>query len=217
MNARTKALLRENNQIETQLSDVSQQILTDIVVYLRTAPISMLQQESVRRDITQMLLDGEARGETARVVIGEDYKAFCDSVIAEIPPLSAGTRTLCALRDLLPAALVLVLLRLLGHLAEYLTGQTVWPALTVTVGDVLGGVLLLAVASAAVTLICRTAFSTGKQTNRLLLGLLFVGLFAALCAGFFLKQPLFTVHFLTALVLPLALFVAYKLLDAKLS
>ena len=77
MNQRTKALLHENNQTEKQLSPAAQQILTDIVVYLRTAPISLYQQETVRRDITRMLLDGEARGAAAQEVIGNDYQAFC--------------------------------------------------------------------------------------------------------------------------------------------
>lgn len=216
MNQRTKALLHENNQTETQLSPAAQQVLTDIVVYLRTAPISMYRQETVRRDITRMLLDGEARGDDAKTVIGDDYQAFCDSVIAELPPLSGRARVLTALRDVLPAAVVLLVIWLVGRLAEYAAGIAAWPALTVTVGDVIGGVLLLAVASAAVTLICRTAFSTRKRVSALLFVLLFAGLFAALCAGFFLKQPLLTVHFWTALIVPLALFAVYKLLDAKL-
>lgn len=92
MNKRTKLLLRENNEAEKQLSAAAQQILTDIVVYLRTAPISLYRQESVRRDITQMLLDAEARGDDAQSVIGNDYQTFCDSVISEIPPLSASAR-----------------------------------------------------------------------------------------------------------------------------
>lgn len=217
MNKRTKALLQTNNQSEKQLSDDSQQILTDIVVYLRTAPISLYQQETVRRDITYMLLDGETRGDDAKTIIGNDYQAFCDSVIAELPPLSGFVRALSALRDVLPAAIVLLLIWLAGRLAEYAAGLAIWPALTVTIGDILGGVLLLTAASAAVTMICRTTFSTRKRANGLLFILLFVGLFAAICAGLFLKQPLLTVHFLTALIMPLVLFAAYKLLDAKLN
>lgn len=216
MNQRTKALLHENNQAETQLSPAAQQVLTDIVVYLRTAPISMYRQETVRRDITRMLLDGEARGDDAKAVIGDDYQAFCDSVIAELPPLSGRARVLTALRDVLPAAVMLLAIWLVGRLAEYAAGVAVWPALTVTVGDVIGGVLLLAVASAAVTMICRTAFSTRKRVSILLFVLLFAGLFAALCAGFFLKQPLLTVHFLLAPALALLLLAVYKLLDVKL-
>lgn len=98
MNQRTKSLLQENNQTEKQLSDASQQVLTDIVVYLRTAPISMYRQEIVRRDITRMLLDGEARGDNASSVIGNDYQAFCDSVIASAAAVRPHPRAGCAAR-----------------------------------------------------------------------------------------------------------------------
>lgn len=216
MNKRTKLLLRENNEAEKQLSAAAQQILTDVVVYLRPAPISLYRQESVRRDITQMLLDGEARGDDAQSVIGNDYQTFCDSVISEIPPLSASDRVLTALRDILPATVVLLVIWLIGRLSEYAVGIAAWPTLTVTVGDILGGVLLLTAASGGVTLICRTSFSPGTRTSKLLFIMLFLCLLAALCASFFLEQPLFTMHFLLALVLPLLLLFAHRLLDKKL-
>lgn len=216
MTRQTQLLQDENERSSDKLSRPTEQVFRQITQYIRTAPINGYQQECIRRDILQMLLDAEAQGRTAEDVLGADYRAFCDSVIAELPPISGRTRTLGALRDVLPAAAILLLIWLAGRLAEYAAGLAVWPALTVTVGDVLGGVLLLAVASAAVTMICRTAFSTRKRVSALLFVLLFIGLFAALCAGFFLKQPLLTVHFLTAPVAALVLFAAYKLLDAKL-
>ena len=216
MTRQTQLLQDENERSSDKLSRPTEQVFRQITQYIRTAPINGYQQKCIRRDILQMLLDAEAQGRTAEDVLGADYRAFCDSVIAELPPISGRTRTLGALRDVLPAAVVLLLIWLAGRLAEYAAGLAVWPALTVTVGDVLGGVLLLAVASAAVTMICRTAFSTRKRVSALLFVLLFIGLFAALCAGFFLKQPLLTVHFLTAPVAALVLFAAYKLLNAKL-
>ena len=62
MNRRTKELLAENNTLERGLNEENGKILTDIVVYLRTAPVSEYQQELVRRDITHMMLEGQARG-----------------------------------------------------------------------------------------------------------------------------------------------------------
>ena len=63
MSRRVKEMLRENNELEPQLSDEGRKVLTDIVVYLRGLPVSMYEQEKVRRDITRMLIDGEARGD----------------------------------------------------------------------------------------------------------------------------------------------------------
>ena len=62
MSRRVRKMLKENNELEQQLSDEGRKVLTDIVVYLRGVPVSMYEQEKVRRDITQMLIDGEKRG-----------------------------------------------------------------------------------------------------------------------------------------------------------
>lgn len=88
MSRRVKEMLKENNELQEQLSDDGKKVLTDIVVYLRGVPVSMYEQERVRRDITQMLIDGEKRGSSAREVIGEDYREFCDNIVGEIPHMT---------------------------------------------------------------------------------------------------------------------------------
>ena len=71
MNKR-KALQQQNNHYEKQLPEETRHILTDIVVYLKSFPISEYQVELVRLDITRMLLEGAARGASASEVLGED-------------------------------------------------------------------------------------------------------------------------------------------------
>ena len=53
MNKR-KALQQQNNHYEKQLPKETRQILTDIVVYLKSFPISEYQVELVRLDITRI-------------------------------------------------------------------------------------------------------------------------------------------------------------------
>lgn len=57
MSREARVLRDENNELEKQLDDKTNDILTDIVVYIRNANISDIDQENVRRDITQMLID----------------------------------------------------------------------------------------------------------------------------------------------------------------
>lgn len=88
MRKKTKLLLEENNRLEEALSPESNALLTDMVVYLRGSHISTWEQEQVRRDLTQMLLDAEARGDNPDAVIGPDPKSLCDSIIEALPPTS---------------------------------------------------------------------------------------------------------------------------------
>ena len=74
MRKKTKRLLEENNQAEAALNEQGKKLLTDIVVYLRGSRITTWEQEQVRRDITQMLLDAQARGEQAEAVIAARSK-----------------------------------------------------------------------------------------------------------------------------------------------
>ena len=77
MSRRTKLLLKENNEAENRIqNEENESILTDITVYIRSSNINSYYQETVRRDILEMIDDGEKRGETAREIIGDDYKLF---------------------------------------------------------------------------------------------------------------------------------------------
>ena len=110
MSKRTKELLRENNAWEKEnLSAENQHLMTNIVTYIRSAAISEYEQELVRRDVMAMLAAGEREGRSAEEVIGDDAQAFCDEVIAALPPRPAGEHALDALRTGLLAFVVLAI------------------------------------------------------------------------------------------------------------
>ena len=122
MRKQTKLLLEENNRLEEALQPEARSLLTDVVVYLRGSRVSTWEQEQVRRDVTRMLLDAQARGEDAREVIGPDPRVFCDSVIEALPPMPRAERLLCTLRDGLLAVLILLALWAALGIAEGLLG-----------------------------------------------------------------------------------------------
>lgn len=214
MRKKTKLLLEENNRAEKALSTRGQGLLTDIVVYLRGSRISTWEQEQVRRDITQMLLDAENRGESAEAVIGPDPQGFCDSIIAELPPMPRWESLLCTLRDGLLAAAVLAAIWLGFGVLEGLLGAGSWPELTLTIGQLLSGAGILLTACGVVYWICRRSFSAEQKKGTWVL--LFLVLFAVLCAGVFLRQPIATLPVPAAACVVVALFVVYKLMDIRL-
>lgn len=221
MSKRAKQLLRENNELEEQIQDeAARAALTDMIVYIRSANISAYNQELVRRDIWQMIADGERRGESVEEIIGGDYKAFCDSVIAELPQLSPAERLLSQLRDTLLSAVVLLAIWLAFDILEQLIKPGTLPYLTVTVGNALSALLILAAAFMLVGAVSKHAFELGgkpkKRELALLFGLIFVLLLACTCANVFIKYALFEIHALAAALCIAALYGLYRLLDAKL-
>lgn len=211
MSKRTKELLRANNALDAQLNKDNQQMMTNIVVYIRSANISEYEQELVRRDITHMLLDAQAEGRTTAEVLGEDAQAFCEAVIAALPPRSSGERALDALRTGLLAFVVLAVCWLVFSAVDAIAEQH-WPHFPLTVGDVISQALIFVTAFIIFRGISRHTFDDK-------LGKLFVLIFgvlaASILASIFLTQFLCNVHILVFATVLVICFILYKLIDAR--
>lgn len=213
MSRRAKDILKENNELEKQLSDDGKKVLTDIVVYLRGVPVSMYEQEKVRRDITQMLIDGEKRGNSSKEVIGEDYREFCDSIVAEIPHMSRKEKVLVFIRDTLPALIVLLVIWCAGRLMEIQFGALTSFDCPVTLGNLLGGILVLTGAEGLITLLTRYAFDSSRSFNMKWGAVLVVVFIAAVCVNYLFTYKVFSIHLGVAAVLALAVFIVYRMVD----
>lgn len=211
MSKRTKELLRANNALDAQLNKDNQHLMTNIVTYIRSAAISEYEQELVRRDVMAMLAAGEREGRSAEEVIGDDAQAFCDEVIAALPPRPAGERALDALRTGLLAFVVLGVIWLVSGAID-MAGHRAWPYLPLTLGDVIGQVLILAAAFYIFHSISRHAFD--DKLGRLFV-LVFVVLAASLLASIYLTTFLCNVHIAIVAGALIVFFAAYKVLDAR--
>ena len=211
MNKATKQLLEENNQREKELSPDNQKVLTDIVAYLRGSSTPILQQEQVRRDITEMLLEGEARGQSAQTIIGTNYQAFCDEILAELPKRSMKQRIVYALSTVSLSAAVLLSIRLVFFLVEApFQNRAFTPWFPMTLGQLLGGIMLISYSYSLVEHICRNSFED-RNPSRLQVISFFVciGLFFIL--RIFLRQTLLFLHAGIAALLIAVLFLIYKI------
>ena len=213
MNKTTKQLLEENNQREKELSPDNQKVLTDIVAYLRGSSTPILQQEQVRRDITEMLLEGEVRGQSAQTIIGTNYQAFCDEILAELPKRSMKQHIVYALSTVSLSAAGLLSIWLVFRLFEApFQNRPFTPWLPMTLGQLLGGIMLIAYSYGLVEHICRNSFED-RDPSRLQVISFFVciGLFFIFCVS--LQQIMFYLHAGIAALLIAVLFLIYKITD----
>ena len=142
MSKRLRKLRCLNRQLDEKLTPASTAMLYQITHRICTAPISAYQQESIRHDVIEILQEAESRGASPEEAIGGDIAAFCDSVLAEVPPLTARERRLYALRDVL-FVLDDVLFFELCFCIGLSRGIQNWPMLPITLGIVLSSALLL--------------------------------------------------------------------------
>ncbi|WP_151075894.1 hypothetical protein [Flintibacter sp. KGMB00164] len=220
MSKRTDRLRKENNKLEEQIQNQENlAVLTDLIVYIRSANISSYDQEQVRRDIWEMIVEGEKRGETAKNIIGEDMQGFCDRVIAEIPKVRTTEYILTLVRDVLLAADVLLGIWVVFQLVEQRIGAYTLPYISVTVGNMLCAVLCIAGAFLLFYTISKNTFhiSSGSDKKGLLslFSLIFVLLLICMGVNALLTKSLFQIHILMAVGGIIILFLLYKVLDIK--
>lgn len=167
MNKKTRDLLRENNEYEkNNLSEQSQTVMTDIVCYLRCSKLSEYNQEIVRRDIDYMLADGEGRGETPETIIGSEYKEFCDAIIQTFPEMTLLEKVLRNTNELSGAVSVLALIWLFGKMLQAFLQKTSVYHMNITMGEILGGIILVVETKMIVNYILRGSFEQADQPEQ---------------------------------------------------
>ena len=217
MNRRTRQMLAANNELEKELTPENGRAMTDIIVYLRASNTTEYQQELVRRDITEMVLEGQRRGQTMEEVIGEDYKAFCDAVLLELPKRTAGQRVWSAVGSACLYVDVLAVIWLAFGALGWLLGEGAYPWLSVTAGNLVALVTILGVSIGLVEYICKNSFDEGVRKNKAVPVLLAL-LAAALAAGSVLLRGVvvFRLHIFLAVGLIAALYVVHRALEERL-
>lgn len=212
MSKQVRRLLRENNEMEKLLSEDGRSVMTDIVVYLRGADIRDIDQEQVRQDIMHMLIDGEARGMSPDEVVGEDYRVFCDNILAEIPHLGLRQKMLAAARDTLLGMTVLIVIWCCNCILDYLTGggTLVFP---VTAGNLIAAVLILAAANIIILYLAHDPFDHSRARNVRCTVLILLLAALSICSNILVTVELFRIHLGTVAAAVVILYVAYRMAD----
>ena len=213
MSKQVRQLLRENNEMEKLLSEDGRSVMTDIVVYLRCADISDIDQEQVRRDIMQMLIDGKARGMSPYEVIGEDYRVFCDNILVEIPRLGRKEKMLAVVRDTLLGMTVLIVIWCCKCVLDYLAGGEKAPAFPVTAGNLIAAVLILAAANIIILYLAHDPFNHSRARNVRCTVLILLLAVLSICSNILVTVELFRIHLGAAAAAAVILYVVYRIAD----
>ena len=224
MNKKTKALLNENNAYdEKYLSESCRNVMTDIVCYLRGSNLSEYHQETVRRDIHYMLVDGESRGETPEVIIGGDYQQFCDEIIRSFPEPTWSEKLRREVHEITFSFSILALIWLVGKLVEGFIKNTSLFQLSLTLGELIGGLIIVVAVNFIVNDLTRNVFlksnaSDKKHKNAFLLwAKLTVLLTTPILCILFLKSPAFSIYLPIAVGIIIMLLVVGFILENTIS
>lgn len=214
METQTEKLNQLNSALERQLSKGNDEVFTDMICYLRSAPISEYDQELVRHDLLEMILSAQKRGQTIHEVTGQDYQTFCDDIIASLPVQSAKEKTSKLLPTTFLCLSILILIRLLTSQEFFLlvrdifTGGTLNFQVAVSLGDLITSTVIIIASFATVHFIGKTSFQSIKPWKIFVWG---AGLMAVLlCCHWVGREILFTVNLFVAVFLVVVFYFGYK-------
>ena len=222
MNKQTKNLNRINNELDRQVDNENNEAYTDIICYLRGADISEYNQEIIRQDLLEMVLSAQKRGENIQTVVGEDYKAFCDDIIASLPPKSMKEKVvdffdiICWCLSILGAIVIIIADETIALIRNIATGKPLDFQISISVGSVISVGLIIVAAFFIVNVILKNSFKVGKKENiskskafSIGAGIMAVFLFIAWVG----KTTLFTVNIFAACIFAFALYITHRILN----
>lgn len=222
MNKKTKELNRINNSLDKQVNPENREAFTDMICYLRGGNISEYDQEVVRQDLTEMVISAQLRGENISSAIGEDYKAFCDDVIASLPPKTSKQKMIeifdlvCWCLSLLGVINMVMADETISLIRNFIVGKPLNYNVSVSLGTVISSGIIVVAANVIVEIFMKNAFQIGKkkQNDRLKAFLIGAGLMAVfLLIAWLGRATLFTVNIFIALAVVAILYIAHKVLS----
>ena len=184
-----------------------------MIVYLRAADMTEYNQELVRADLIEMILDGQERGEDIQQVMGGCYKEICDEIIEAMPKRTKKEKLLYYLSIALGCAAILGVIGIVKHVISWLTSGEVTPYLVISLGNIISGIVIIFAATFIVNHMCQKAFEEMDQKGRLRAFLFmfivtFVVISVTVLCNMFLATPSIRVHTAVAVVVVVALGIA---------
>lgn len=186
MNRKARKLNRENKEQDRYLNGKYEQVMTDMICYLRGADITEYQVELIRKDLLEKFIDAKNKNKDIEEIVGEDYKAFCDQILESVPKRTKKEKCISLLSTIFLCAGILTLIKtvtsesMIYLIRRLIRKQKLNFNMAISWGDIIAMVLLIAIAIWFVNWISKNAFQTGdgKTANRENTVLLFVGFFA---------------------------------------
>lgn len=165
MNREFKRLLQNNNKAEEKIYDDNNKIYSDMIVYLRGSDMTEYNQELVRQDLIQMILDGQERGDDIQKVIGNNYKEICDEIIEAMPKKTTKEKVSDILELTFSATWIMGAIFIVKAIVENFWGTNNNWRFILSVGNIINMVMIIITTNVVVNYTCKTAFNNEKKNK----------------------------------------------------
>lgn len=165
MSKMSKELMKKNNEREKEILKENDEIYTNMIVYLRAADMTQYNQELVRQDIIEMILDGQQRGDNIEQVMGSSYKEICDEIMDAMPKRTKKEKIISYLTVSLTCLWILGIGYIGTQVMISFIKKTEMHNFTLTAGQIISGILIVLLANFIVMYVCKTSFTEKKENK----------------------------------------------------
>ncbi|MFB0917568.1 MAG: hypothetical protein QMB63_00680 [Clostridiaceae bacterium] len=224
-----KELRKQNNEKHKKLSKISDYKMSDISRYIRTLDIGSYQSELLRQNVLDTMLKAESENKKPESIMGNDYKKYVNNLFLNLPQATPGELQVDFLRVIVPAVILLVLLKVLYELATMIfigkTTVSLMDPITVNLGDFGILAIIIGIVLTVLNFIADPSKKDSARSNsffiRVASYLSFTGaifFFLGLTAFLFFKEA-FTLNIpiIAAVLVPAIAYVAFIFLEKNLS
>jgi len=211
-----KVMVKKNFENSKMLNKENDEVYTDIVCYLRVSLLEDVKTEEIISDILDMFLRSQEEGKAIEEIIGDDYKAFCDSIIESVEPKKFS---LARLKEsvfiIVDCFFILLTIDLVLNYLPKVIKYKILSNYAFSVSFFINSVIIIILAVGIVNYIGRNSFSLTKnkpsKVTYFLIWLGFVVTFSAIIFTTFKlsKYELFSVN-ICVVIIPVAIYWIYK-------
>lgn len=221
MNKSTKLMLKKNNSRDKEISDENLETYINMIAYLRVSDLTEYNQEVVREDIIELILDGQQRGDNIEKVMGGNYKEICDEIIDAMPRKTKKEKVLDFIAISLNPLWILGIIAVINNLIEGLSGGKSKLTFIFSVGNIISTIIIIILSNMIVWYFCKNSFHE-KQTRKKILYLKLWALFSvliaiAVLAVIYLDFVILDIPLIIAVIVVLLIFIVSKIVNSRVS
>ena len=218
MNKKCKDLLKSNIKREKEIHGDNAKIYSNMIVYLRSADMSRYNQELVREDLIQMIVDGQNRGDDINKVMGNNYKEICDDIMEAVPRKTKKEKIAGGLELSLSAVWILGIIYIAKVILENLITKSDSWVFTLYLGDIINMGIIVLAANLVVYYLSKNAFKTKDKNSFFMIWLMVMIIMGiTLLVSKILNYSVVNMSITMALAIVAVFFVLEKLVSAYLA
>lgn len=219
MKRECKEVLKKNNKREKVINKENMKIYTDMIVYMRGSDISEYDQELVRADLIELIIDGQERNDDIKKIMGGNYKEICDEIISAFPKKSTKQKFMDTLEISFNPLVVLVFISIIQNIIINFAKNNKIYIYELTLGKFLSIILYTSISVIIVKFICKNSFNEKKKNNIIeflkywIITMLIIGIGVAL--EYYLKYIIIQISIVYVIIFLATIFILGRIVSSK--